>query len=819
MSGFGFGHGFSRRQEFRAGAAMVAESLAVLGVTFAFAAPRPVGQYANGDWWVLGPVTITSITPVCTVQASGTDGTGTPYTNRVMHGTMLNPGNRSFATGGLSANNTSNSLQSYDTLAVGVSSMLPYNAAHNVDPGATGVPLAVTKGTVMKFVSKLTDLPAQNRPVGLDMVPLTVVSSIPAADAIRPGVSRASKDSLCHLSDFNLGVFRSFAPTANAPTYAQALDWVDRYIETTFPDFINNNAAKGINNHPEYGRDVGNNLHRALLCLHLSTFTADQKRTLLSHMAAIADDIVSRCEEGAITLGGGGGNQWKKPVVAVCAAALGAKAPASWLAYLGRAEKFRWAEDSQIFRVGGFDIALPRHTADGRPRSPYTYQMFGSAEWGEATSYQPERGGSNWDAYYRDIVAYSLYPGVLAVQLTTGAKALWDHPEFWLYMDTVFLRRTEGSPGNGMTAFGQEMTNAYRPAKTAAPAIVDAGIKNAAIWLRFDHALNETAGLPATSDFVVNVNGSPVTISSVSVWRQNAGLALATPVTGNDVVTVSYISGANKLRSVDGVNVASFTGQALTNRTDKVGGPNAAYPVVEFGPTVKRVLSGGGVGPSNTALGTLALLKFRVPSLPSVSTELIGHNSGTPGFRLFLLPDGNLELRLNNAAGTAVVRNYPNFNRRIAANTDYDILISVDVTQSTMSAGINCWANGLQATPSSVTWAGGGGATIGWTRAGAAGTQLNFTGTTFRLGALYLNTAARVDLTNSANRDKFTSLTAGNLDILTRGDGITGSIPSQFLVGNADQWNDGSGMNRGSAAGRWFVSSGAASPISGSEWI
>lgn len=819
MAGFGFGHGFSRRQQFRAGPAIVAESVAAAGVTFLFAAPRPCGQYANGDWWVLGPVSITTMTPASTTQASGTDADGVAYANRVMHGTMVNPGNRVWAAGGLLANNTDNSKQGWDGLhreLLGApTDKNIYESTFNRDPGVMGEPLVVTKGSVVKFVSNPTP-PAQRRPVGLDMVVLTVVDAIPAADAIRPGVSRADKTSPCRLSEFNLDVFQNLAPTANAPTFEQALGWVDRYIEAGQVDFLNNYSHKGINNHPEYGRNVGNELHRALLCLHLKTFSSEQKLTLLSHMAAIADDFVARHEENGVTLGGGGGNQFKKPVVALCAAALGANAPASWRTHLSDAENFRWAEDSQIFSVDGIDISLPRTTADGRPRSPYTYQMFGSADWGEAASYQIERSGSNWNAFYRDIVAYSLYPGALAVELTAGAKAGWDHPEFWLYMDTVYLRRREGGAGNTMLPFGLEMTDAYRPVKTAAPAIVDAGIKGDAIWLRFDHALDELATPPATSDFAVNVNGSPVTISGVLVWRQNAGLTLAGPVAGNDVVTVSYSSGASKLRSVDKVNVASFTEQALVNRTDKVGGPNGAFPVVIFTSGVRRLL-GGTLAAADSQVMTLALLGFRVAGLPASDIELIGNTSGTPGFRLTLRSNGQLELRLSDAAGTLQARLYHGPSGSIIANTTYDILMSLDMSQETASTGFNCFVNDAASTARSVVWVSGG--TVGWTRPGSAGTMLNFGGANFEIGALYLSTDTRVDLTNNASRKRFTSTTSGNLDILTRGDGITGSIPAQFLVGNADQWNDGSGMNRGSAAGRFFVKEGKVTQVSGNEWI
>jgi hypothetical protein len=46
----------------------LSSSVSQYGVTFIFAAARPVGKYANGDWWVKSPVTITSITPSSQVR-------------------------------------------------------------------------------------------------------------------------------------------------------------------------------------------------------------------------------------------------------------------------------------------------------------------------------------------------------------------------------------------------------------------------------------------------------------------------------------------------------------------------------------------------------------------------------------------------------------------------------------------------------------------------------------------------------------------------------------------------------------------------------
>jgi hypothetical protein len=50
------------------------------GVTWTFASTATFGQFANGDYWVIGPVTITSITPATTTSAG-----------RTMNGWDVNP--------------------------------------------------------------------------------------------------------------------------------------------------------------------------------------------------------------------------------------------------------------------------------------------------------------------------------------------------------------------------------------------------------------------------------------------------------------------------------------------------------------------------------------------------------------------------------------------------------------------------------------------------------------------------------------------------------------------------------------------------------
>jgi uncharacterized repeat protein (TIGR02059 family) len=848
MSRIGFGLGGIRHNG--GSVVAIAKQISVLEATFGFSAPRLSGRYANGDWWVLGPVTITTISPVSFVQASGTGNNGlTAYTNRSVHGAMVNPGNRAFATGGLLANNQTGSAQGWDSLRF--TSALPasptYNNAFNSDPGATGTALTMSSGSIIKAVSRLSGLPSQNRPALDDMVVLTVVDTIPAPDAIRPGVSGSDKTAPCRLSDVNLSVFQNLAPPASAPDFATALGWVNRYIETSHPDSILNTHAKGANNHPEYGQFIGFDLHRAALCLHLSSFSRDQKLAILARLLTITSDLVSRFDEGSVTNANGGGNQWKLPIIALCVAALGAKAPGSWVAALSAANRLRWAESGQLVRIDPAMVDQPRFIGsgggfnEGFARDPYGLGMVGAVDWGFDRT-QPHFYGSNWLLNYRGIAAYSLFPGLHALELVTGGRAVLDAPQLWLYYDNIYGRRdpAEAVTGNAMPTFAQDMANTYRTAQSA-PVIAEANVRGTALWLRCDKSILDNAAAPDASAFSVLVNGAARNVSAVSLFRQNVILTLASAVVGTDVVTVDYTPpGSNPVRNVDGVALASFSSQAVSNRTEKVGGSNGAFPVVRFPVGVRRATftPGGVLDVANTSTGTL-YLRFRFPGLPAAGNFYFFNTTvGNATLRIGVTSSGRLQLTLRNASGTIIADVLTSVSS-IAANTFYDALFSWDLTQTTNTAGLNCFLNGSANTLQFFTWGGAAGVEAGWARdpdtgaANAFGRNPGFAyqwgaqgDLAFDLAAFWLNTAGRVDITSSTERAKFAATIIGS-----RGDGVTGSVPAQFHVGTAAQWNDEFGMNRGTG-NRFYpvlrqlfpnytetASQGDVTHISGSEWV
>lgn len=808
MARFGFGLGGTRHTTGGVPNALV-QQITASGVTFSFTASRPAGQYANGDWWVLGPVTITAITPASTTM-DGTRNDGSTYTGRAIHGTMMNPGNPSFATG---------DAQGFDSFT-GSTAYVGYLAANNVDPGRTGSPLVVTTGSVVKCLSATA--PAQLSPIGrqapLRFVVLTVVDAIPAADAIRPGMTGNSKATQVHVRDFDLSVFQNLAPIAGAPTFAEALANLAGPFNTFHHDSINS-ANMMPQTSADYGREIANRIHPVLLAMHTSSYTAEQKRTLLIHLMTFASDLVSRVDMGALAFASGGGNQWKKPALVVATAALGSNAPANWVTACDGTRipnpadpKQVWAEDAHFSAITDYDIALARITADGRPRTPFTYMALGSVEWGNW--YTRADSGMNWDTlFYRLVYNPALIGGMQAVEMTSGGVALWNNPQPFIFMKTLWHRRDAPlvDVTNRIQPYPRAFMEAYRFVDPAAPQIVAAQVKGGNWFVRFDKALNELVTAPAAGDFTVLVNGSPVAVSTVNVWRTAVGGTLASAITnGNDTVTISYTPGANPLRSVDAVNIAGFTNRAATNRTDKVGGPNAGYPVVRFSPTTIRRISGTSrYSETNTQVGTFALLKFKFDTAPAAITRLFGENSGSSAFQVLFHPNRTLEIFARNTSLTTVLR-WP--IGPLTAGVTYDILLSFDMSQA---AGASLFINGVSTGGGTVFTTG---STIGWSFANTSIGVNNNTGTGFDIGAIYLNTDTRVDLTNAANRAKFTNLTAGNLDILTRGNGITGSIPQIFLVGNADQWNDAVGINRGTGP-KFFATSGLVSQVSGSEWV
>ncbi len=162
---------------------------------------REVGQYQDGTWFVLaaedGDVRIGSISPAST--SVSTAGYGLPDNlndtatvgaqTRWMHGAMVNPWQGVAASSGADTG--------FDNYYGSNGNGIPYVHAANDDPGATGSPITLTEGTVVKsesFPLEGGHSPSQeDKTRTLKLSCLTVVAEVPPVNSFRPGPRAPSK--------------------------------------------------------------------------------------------------------------------------------------------------------------------------------------------------------------------------------------------------------------------------------------------------------------------------------------------------------------------------------------------------------------------------------------------------------------------------------------------------------------------------------------------------------------------------------------------------------------------------------------------------
>jgi uncharacterized repeat protein (TIGR02059 family) len=84
------------------------------------------------------------------------------------------------------------------------------------------------------------------------------------------------------------------------------------------------------------------------------------------------------------------------------------------------------------------------------------------------------------------------------------------------------------------------------------------------IVLSFDQVLDESL-IPSVTDFNVNVNGSDVVISSITVSQDEVQIQLLNSISYGDVIALSYTPGASPLQDASANQVASLTEQPIQN--------------------------------------------------------------------------------------------------------------------------------------------------------------------------------------------------------------------------------------------------------------
>ncbi len=222
------------------------ESIEQFGITWTFDKEYTCGTFANGDYWVLGPVRIIDTEPE-SVNISG----------RIMHGSMINP---------------DRSGQAYDSSAYAWMG-IEHNAGANVTRyGFADVPCASS------FITAVSHEDADSRPRLKKAAILTVLCQEPDEGSFRPAYSGHDKTILYNIDDIDYSYLEELSPVPSTPE----INKVEQYFEKPWIDHIAGWTSRFIHpseNMKDYGRDISNQVGIGALMLHLDYSEADDFST------------------------------------------------------------------------------------------------------------------------------------------------------------------------------------------------------------------------------------------------------------------------------------------------------------------------------------------------------------------------------------------------------------------------------------------------------------------------------------------------------------------------------------------------------------
>ncbi len=233
--------------------AFAATSVSQYGITWTFGGDFQTGQFANGDYWVIGPVTITSITPAF---------------NGINNGWQVNP--------------LSSTMQGFDAGAY-------HNGNQNsFDAGLVpGLPYTAQPGeSIVKTISKFQGSSADCYACCLQTAAvLTVVSSPPpgnGTNVFRPPYTGNAKP-YYDVSSIRTELLPSLAPVGDPPS----LDWVKTRFERVQLDHGQRRMGRIIrpeDNMENYQPDNSRDINEAVLRLMLNNSTAETMPALIAFL-------------------------------------------------------------------------------------------------------------------------------------------------------------------------------------------------------------------------------------------------------------------------------------------------------------------------------------------------------------------------------------------------------------------------------------------------------------------------------------------------------------------------------------------------------
>lgn len=577
--------------------AFAATGVSHYGITWTFSADRPTGTFANGEPWVIGPVTITNINPNPTQSVDG-----------VQHGSMINP-----------VPNTAFGFDSHPS----ISSAVSYQAAKNV---ALSFPFNLQVNDVLVSAN----CQGGAYPTFLKTVcALTVLGSPPPAGSFRPSIFGTDRAVKWNVSQLNWAVLKNYAAVASTPSKATITAQVPPLPWFEWAPIWSGNSLQPKDNtadgDKQYGRETAAKFGQVGLWLNTNQALVD-KQAIAIQMVQNGLDIHAYVKSGGGYYHDGGHKCGRKLPLVLAAMMLN---DTELKAMAGDPDIFQ--EDTQVWIVNQSDVgrviwvAPPGDSWYGREFLQYRQEDVGMGEWGIRHRWEPDQDNRSWSATYRSVVGPAMMGPWLAAYLM-GAQSVWNHPAAFAYME-----RFHTLAGDGAT-FTVEMYAAHKqggtitpPPQTAvnpvitppsgsydAPQSIAISTTTPSATIRY--TLN--GATPSASD---PIYAGPITVSSTKTIK---AVAYATGMDPSGVTTADLIFAAappsfspapGAYSGTQSVALSSSTAGATIRFTTNGSDPNTSSPAyvnpvsVTASTTVKAIAIKSGIASSSITTGNYVI--------------------------------------------------------------------------------------------------------------------------------------------------------------------------------------------------------------------
>lgn len=358
------------------------------GITWTFDGNYEVGQFVTGDWWVVGPVTITSVSP---------------FPTGTRNGSTVNPGPYG---------------QGYDSRGKS------YTTSDNVSFPVTLYP----DDSLVSSVSKPEGAAVQNLGPLQKQAVLTVVASAPASGTFRPSYAGTYKRYF-NVSEIDWSSLPSETPPASTPAASSIVP----FLSMPRIDHVNNwgiqfscaedNWANN-NGYPCYGRDYSELISIAAMYVMLNTA---QQTQVANGLIQLGIDNYGVLKAGGAWHSDGGHNSGRKfPIVFAGVMLNDVDMLAVGLDYAGA-----FGEDGQTYYSSATGQALWGRYC---PSSQTGYFENGCSGSGAKDCRDPAELVDACPDYRTHNTSQS-WVGQMLATLMIGGKPFWNHDAYFDYVD------------------------------------------------------------------------------------------------------------------------------------------------------------------------------------------------------------------------------------------------------------------------------------------------------------------------------------------------------------------------------------------------